>query len=112
MEESMSIEEPMAEPADAERDESLEREDETLHGKKATAVARCVYCGEDMVRDALPRFNRGFGIVVLIIGLLLSIFMSPLLGLPMVVIGAYMGVASRSVWTCEACGAVVDRIGT
>lgn len=83
----------------------------TSHEEKAVAV-RCAHCGEDMVRDELPRFSRSFGIVVLAIGLLLSIFVSLLVGLPMVVIGAYMAVASRSVWNCQACGAVVDRNGT
>jgi ABC-type phosphate transport system permease subunit len=65
-----------------------------------------------MAHNVLPRFNRGYGIVVLIVGILLAMFLSLLLGLPMVVIGAYMGAANRAVWTCRACGAVVDRIGT
>ena len=74
--------------------------------------ARCVCCGEGMAREVLPRFSRGYGITVLVVGLLLATFMSLLLGLPMVVIGAYMGAANRAVWTCQACGAVVDRIAT
>jgi hypothetical protein len=92
-----------------ERNEALKHEHDASQGEKAAAMVRCVYCGEDMVRDALPRFNRGFGICVLIIGLLLSMLMLLLLGLPMVVIGAYMAVASRAVWTCRACRAVVER---
>jgi len=110
MEESVAAEEPMEEQADVERKKSPEHENETSHGQKAAAA--CVYCGEGMVRDELPRFNRGLGIVVLIMGLLLSVFFMLLLGLPVVVIGAYMAVASRSVWTCRGCGAVVDRHGS
>lgn len=78
--------------------------------EKATAV-KCAHCDGGMVRDKLPRFNRGFGIAILIIGILLSSFALVLLGLPMVVIGAYMASTSRPVWTCQACGVVVDRHG-
>ena len=113
----------MLEQLDVERDERHRREDEASpHGpdndldptghREGPAAARCVYCGEGMARDVLPRFSRGYGILVLIVGLLLSLFMSLLLGLPMVVIGAYMGAASRPVWMCRACGAVVDRFGS
>ncbi len=71
-------------------------------------VARCVYCGGDMVRAQLPKFNRGFGIVILVMGLLFSLF-TLVVGMPIVVVGAYLSVASRSVWGCRACGALVDR---
>ncbi len=113
----------MLEQVDVERDESIRQEDEALPPnpdndldptghREEPAAARCVYCGEGMARDVLPRFSRGYGIAVLIAGLLLALFMSLLLGLPMVVIGAYMGAASRPVWICRACGAVVDRFGS
>ncbi len=91
--------------------ESLESGNEVRHEEELAAAARCAYCGEGMARDVLPRFNRAYGIAVLIVGILLSLFMSLLLGLPMVVMGAYMGVANRVVWTCRACGVVVDRVG-
>ena len=65
-----------------------------------------------MAREVLPRFSRGYGITVLVVGLLLAMFVSLLIGLPMVVIGAYIGAANRAVLACRACGAVVDRIGT
>ncbi len=32
-------------------------------------------------------------------------------GLPLVVIGAYMGSAIRPVWVCRVCSAMVDRDG-
>ncbi|MHC5035822.1 MAG: hypothetical protein ACYTHM_00770 [Planctomycetota bacterium] len=76
---------------------------------KAPAMAKCLYCGEFMANEVWPRFSRGFGIVVLIVGLLISIFMSILLGLPVVVFGVYLWIASRNVWACRECGAVVDR---
>jgi hypothetical protein len=75
-------------------------------------AARCVCCGEGMAREVLPRFSRGYGILVLIVGVLLAMFVSLLLGVPMAVIGAYMGAANRNVWVCRSCGTVVDRIGT
>ncbi len=103
------MEEPMEALADFGSDEDAEREREISQTEKVGATARCVYCGDNMVRGELPKFSRGFGIVVLILGLMLSIFMLLFLGLPMVVIGAYMVVASRSVWTCPGCRAVVDR---
>lgn len=112
MKESTTVEEPREEQADLERGETLERENEGPRGEKAAPAVMCVYCGEGLVRGELPRFNRGFGIVILIMGLLLSTFALLLIGLPLVVIGAYMAVASRSVWTCQECGAVVDRHGT
>ncbi len=108
MAESTTVEEPLEEFADVDGDGSAEGENEISLTAKA-AAARCVYCGDGMVREELPRFNRGFGMVILILGLLLSVFMLLLLGLPMVVIGAYMVIASRSVWACPACRAVVDR---
>jgi len=49
---------------------------------------------------------------VLPLHFLLSAFAVLLVGLPLVVIGAYMAVARRSVWLCRECGAVVDRHGT
>jgi ABC-type phosphate transport system permease subunit len=75
----------------------------------AVPVARCLYCGEGMFSEVWPRFSRGFGIVVLIVGLLVSIFLSILLGLPVVVLGTYIWIASRNVWVCRECGSVVDR---
>ncbi len=100
----------MEEQAGVEIEESVERENETSSGSKAAgAAARCVHCFGGMVYDKLPRFSRGFGMLVLILGLLLSFLMSLLLGLPMVVIGAYMTGASRAVWRCPNCGALADR---
>jgi len=112
VEESTSIAEPTREQVDVRKDEALEPESKTSHGKKASDAIRCVYCDDGMVRDELPRYNRVFGIAILIIGCLLSLFSLLLLGLPMAVIGAYMAVTSRSVWMCRACGVVADRNGT
>jgi hypothetical protein len=70
----------------------------------------CVHCGHPMMREKLAQFNRAFGIAILVLGILLSFFVL-FVGLPLVVIGAYMGIASRAVWTCLSCGAVVDRHG-
>ncbi|MHC4695779.1 MAG: hypothetical protein ACYTFA_03435 [Planctomycetota bacterium] len=109
MAESTMVEEPMEAYTDIRGDEEAERDSEGSLVEEAVANARCAYCGDNMVRGKLPKFNRGFGIVVLILGLMLSVFMLLLLGLPMVVIGAYMTIASRSVWACPACRAVVDR---
>lgn len=109
MAESTTVDEPMEAHAGIGGDEDAERESEGSLVEETAANARCAYCGDGMVRMELPRFNRGFGIVVLILGLMLSVFMLLLLGLPMVVIGAYMVIASRSVWTCPGCRAVVDR---
>ena len=108
---SASVAEPWEEQDDLEPEERRARKSETSPRDRGPAAVRCAYCGESMAREQLPRFNRGFGIVVLILGLVLSIFML-LLGLPLVVIGAYLAVASRSVWACGECGAVVDRNGT
>ena len=102
----------MRELTDAEKDVGLRREEEASRGEEPAVEARCAYCGAGMARGVLPRFNRAYGIAVLIVGILLSLFMSLLLGLPMVVIGASMGVANRAVWTCRGCGVVVDRIRT
>ncbi len=111
MAESTTVEEPMERLADFDSDENAARENEISPAENVAVTAKCTYCGASMVQGEMARFNRGFGIVILTLGLLLSIFMLLLLGLPMVVIGAYMGVASRSVWTCPACRAVVDRNG-
>ncbi len=109
MRDSATVEEPMEALTDFDSDEDAGVEAETALAEEAASNARCVYCGDGMVRGELPKFNRGFGIVVLILGMMLSIFMLLILGLPMVVIGAYMVVASRSVWTCPGCRAMVDR---
>jgi hypothetical protein len=99
----------MAKRPDAGKDDGLEGDGESSAGEELVSSVRCVYCSEGMARDMLPRFSRGYGILVLVLGLLLSMFMSVLLGLPMVIIGAYMGAANRPVWSCRTCGAVVDR---
>jgi hypothetical protein len=106
-----TLEEPREEQADEELDETSERAPESSREERAAPAILCVYCGESLVGGELPRFSRGFGIVVLLMGILLSVFVL-LLGLPLVVIGAYMTLASRSVWICQECGAVVDRHAT
>ena len=102
----------MRELSDAEKDVGLGREQVASRGEEPAVAARCAYCGAGMASGVLPRFSRGYGITILIVGILLSILVSLLFGLPMVMIGAYMGVANRVVWTCRGCGVVVDRIGT
>ena len=76
------------------------------------ATVKCAHCSDDMDPGTLPTFHRGFGIAVLVVGLLLAVFVSLLIGLPMVVIGAYMGAASKSVWACPSCGALTERMRT
>lgn len=112
MEDSVSSDEQREGQAAADSGKSQAGKNEAPQRRVAIAAAKCVCCGEGMAREVLPRFNRGLGIILLLVGVLLSLFMSLVLGLPMVVIGAYLGLASRSVWTCWTCGAVVDRIGT
>ncbi len=109
---TVSIDEPV------EDDPYLEPDSGAAHGSGASprtkprATVKCVCCGESMILENLPRYNRGFGITLLVMGILLSLFMLILLGLPLVVIGAYLAVASKSVWACDECGAVVDRHAT
>lgn len=74
-----------------------------------TVIAKCAHCDGEMTTEILPRFSPAFGIAILIIGLLFSVLMSLLLGLPIVVIGAYLAGATRVVWRCPACGALADR---
>ena len=76
---------------------------------KEKGAAKCVHCGGGMMDRNLARFNRGFGIAFLILGILLSLFLSMPIGLPVVLVGAYLGCASRTVWMCRDCGAIVDR---
>ena len=106
----------MSEQTLVEEDVPLMSDSETSYrgesSPEAQRVARCVCCGEGMAHEVLPRFSRGYGILVLIVGILLAMFVSLMLGVPMAVIGAYMGAANRNVWVCRACGTVVDRIGT
>jgi len=83
----------------------------TFPGDGAVATIKCIYCGDYMVRDRLPRFNRTFGIGLLVLGLVISAFMALVIGLPLVAIGAYMGSSTRHVWVCPACAAMVDRDG-
>jgi hypothetical protein len=104
MKDSKNVEE----KTDVKKEKTVDQENET--SQEAIAAITCAYCSEKMFRYVLPKFNRTFGIIILVVGVLLSLFMSPLLGLPMVVIGAYMGVASRAIWMCESCGTAVERI--
>jgi hypothetical protein len=103
MKESRKIEE-----EDVEKDKIADQENEA--SQEANAAVKCAHCGENMFCGVLPRFNRFLGIIILVMGVLLSLFTSPLLGLPIVVIGAYMAAASRSIWMCESCGTIVERI--
>ena len=89
---------------------AMPQEVKTSHEEKAPTV-KCVYCEDFMVRDHVPRFNRTFGIGLLVLGLVISAFMALVIGLPLVAIGAYMGSATRHVWVCPACAAMVDRDG-
>jgi len=102
--------EPMVEEADLEHAEGGEREIGTSRTSKAAVEVkgRCPYCGDAMVRGKRPHFNRAFGISLLVVGVLISLFML-FVGLPLVVIVAYMGIAARPVWVCAGCAAVVDR---
>ncbi|MHC4662683.1 MAG: hypothetical protein ACYS8W_13460 [Planctomycetota bacterium] len=110
LEKTTSMEDAIDAQRNNEGGKNVDLENKTLAQEEAATAARCIHCGEEMAHHMLPRFSRGFGIVVLIVGLVLSVFMSLLLGLPLVVIGAYLGVASRAVWMCQACGALVDRV--
>lgn len=78
-------------------------------GEGETVTAKCSHCGGEMAREVRSRFSPGFGIAFLILGILFSLFVSLLLGLPMVVIGAYLAWASKHVWRCPECEALVDR---
>jgi hypothetical protein len=103
--------EPVVEQADLERAGDPEEESaESRDTSSAVTEVRCAcaYCGNPMVRYKLPRFSRGLGIGLLVVGILSSFF-TLFVGLPLVAIGAYMGVASRAVWVCPACNVVVDR---
>ena len=73
-----------------------------------TLTVRCAHCGGEMAPQVMSRFNPGFGIAILVMGLVFSLFV-PVFGLPIVVIGAYIGWASRTVWSCAECGAMIDR---
>ena len=100
----------MAEQAEAHREKGSE--DGIPHPvEDKIPTVKCVYCGDFMVRDQLPRCNRVFGIGLLVLGIAVSAFMSLVIGLPLVVIGAYMGCATRPVWVCRLCTAMVDRDG-
>ena len=100
----------MIEQVELERTEVAGHEVESPH-QEQVPIIKCAYCGDSMVRDRLPRFNRAFGIGLLVLGLVVAAFMSLVVGLPLVVIGAYMGSATRSVWVCRLCAAMVDRDG-
>jgi hypothetical protein len=80
-------------------------------GEEKIPAIKCVYCGDVMVRDQVSRFNRTAGIGLLVLGLVISALVSLVVGLPFVVIGAYLGSATRSVWVCRLCAAMVDRDG-
>ena len=74
-------------------------------------TAKCAHCGGEMTQETVARYSRGFGIAILILGLLFCVFLPGLLllALPVVLIGAYLGWSSRSVWNCTSCGAMVER---
>jgi len=72
-------------------------------------VAKCAHCSGEMAAEVVSKFSPGVGIAILALGLLISLIASLLFGLPIVLIGAYLGWASRSVWRCPECGAMVDR---
>ena len=110
MGEYTTVEEPLEALADFGSDHDAKGEREAaLREEEIAPTARCVYCGDSMVHGELPKFNRGIGIVIVVLGLLLSFFTLLLLGLPMVVIGVYMVTTARTVWTCPRCRAMVDR---
>ena len=111
MAESMKIDDTQEDQAPEPQEEQPSSVEESAPEAPAPDAVKCPCCEGEMVRDRLPRFSRGFGIVIAAVGLVLSSLLSLLLGLPLVVIGAYMATATRSVWTCDACGAVVDRHG-
>lgn len=85
--------------------------DNVVMSNQASPAVKCIYCDAHMFQDEIPRFSRVLGIVILIMGVLLSLSIW-FFGLPMVIIGAYMSVASKPVWTCKGCGVVVDRYGS
>jgi hypothetical protein len=81
------------------------------NSKFSAVSVKCVCCGDLMRRDDVPRFNRGFGVVLVIAGVLGAFFLSLFAGLPLVVFGAYMIGAYKNVWKCQTCGAAVERVG-
>ena len=90
-------------------DPSRNPEMQASHEEESVPGPRCTCGGESMAVESLPRFDRRIGFAFLILGFLVLLFISLLLGLIMVLTGAYLSLAQRPVWWCPACGTVVER---
>ncbi|MBF0618640.1 MAG: hypothetical protein HQL19_00570 [Candidatus Omnitrophica bacterium] len=71
----------------------------------------CNLCSGEMQLYTGPRFNKKFGSVLFVGGILSTLFwIGPVLGVPLMLIGGYMVSAKRQLWVCRECHTAIERI--
>lgn len=76
-----------------------------------TRTLTCAFCQGQMSPFTGPRHNRNMGGFLLGAGLLSSLFwIGPVLGIPLLIMGAYMTGAKRELWVCRDCHTAIERI--
>ena len=78
------------------------------------ASMKCPYCGGTMATENVPQYNRFFGIILIVVGLLGAPLLLGFLGQPLaiilVIIGLYMISASKEAWVCDNCHGAFERV--
>jgi hypothetical protein len=71
----------------------------------------CRFCSGAMEAVAVNKYNRHFGVVFIILGVLFAISMvGLLLGVILLSLGVYIVSSKKSVWICKSCRTTLERI--
>ncbi|MFT7636455.1 MAG: hypothetical protein ACI9Y8_000213 [Candidatus Omnitrophota bacterium] len=71
----------------------------------------CAHCQGEMQPYNGPKHNRKLGAAIMAGGVFSTLLWTgPLLGLPIVIAGAYMAGKKRKLWVCGSCNTAVERL--
>ncbi|MBF0494214.1 MAG: hypothetical protein HQL28_03680 [Candidatus Omnitrophica bacterium] len=71
----------------------------------------CTLCNGEMELYVGPKFNRKVGGALVAAGAFSTLFwVGAVLGVPLMVAGAYMAGAKRELWVCKDCNTAIERV--
>lgn len=70
----------------------------------------CQHCSGEMKKKSKANHSQFMALLLLLFGLIASLTgVGLVIGIPMILIGLYMGVATKKIWMCKNCGSVIER---
>ena len=71
----------------------------------------CKQCNGIMRTKNITKHSQGLSILIILVGLVLSASIAlAIVGIPMILVGIFMGCAHKNCWVCEQCGCKIEKI--